>query len=74
MNKNMSMNIRRNIITYIHIRVISNITICVYIGNSTNISINMNMFLKFVGTLVIHISIGFTESIRIRKSICNHID
>ena len=47
-SKNMSINIRRNTLTYFHINTSVNISICVYIGISTSITINMNRFLIFV--------------------------
>ena len=40
----MSINIRRNIITYMHMSISVNISICVYIGISTIIAIDMKRF------------------------------
>ena len=43
-----------------------------YIGVSTNNTINMNMFCNIRRNTSIHICVGITESISIRKRICNH--
>ena len=69
----MSIHIQRNTITYIHINISINISICVYIGISTNIIINMNRLLIFVGTLFISVSVLLKVS-EFVKGICNDIE
>ena len=64
-NKNLSINIRRNIITYIHISFSINISICVYIGLSTNMAINMNMFSVFAGALSLSVLLKVSDFVRV---------
>ena len=64
-NKNLSIHIRRNIITYIHISFSTNISICVYIGLSTNMAINMNMFSVFVGALSLSVLLKVSDFVRV---------
>ena len=70
----MSINIRRNTITYIHINISINISIRVYIGISTNITINMIRFLIFVRTLVFTSVSALLKVSDFVEGICNHID
>ena len=58
---------------YVKIQILWYIDACVF-GINTIIAINMNMFFDIRRDISIRISIGITESISIRKSICNDIN